>query len=50
MRRMFFVKKNELENLLYIALRFKPEYYGLNLDPDGWMNIDVLIYRINFLL
>ena len=43
------MKKNELENLLYIALRFKPEYYGLNLDPDGWMNIDVLIYRINFL-
>lgn len=43
------MKKQELENLLYIALRFKPEHYGIKTNAEGWANIDDLIYRINFL-
>jgi putative RNA 2'-phosphotransferase len=43
------MKRKELENLLYIALRFKPEQYGIRLNSDGWTPIDELIYKINFL-
>ena len=43
------MKQSELENLMYVALRFKPDYYGINLSADGWTSIDAFIYRINFL-
>jgi putative RNA 2'-phosphotransferase len=40
--------KKELEGLLYTALRFKSEYYGIKLDPKGWVTVDSLLYRLNF--
>ena len=43
------MRKSEVENLIYVALRFKPDAYGITLDRDGWTKIDDLIYKINFL-
>ena len=42
------MRKSELENLIYIALRFKPDYYGIMVGQDGWVKIDEFIYKINF--
>ena len=39
----------ELEQLIYSAIKHQPKYYGLILGEDGWIGIDTLIYRINFL-
>lgn len=38
----------KLENLIYTAIRHRPAYYGLHLE-NGWIGVDTLIYRINFL-
>lgn len=43
------MRKSEVENLIYVALRFKPEEYGIVVDSEGWTKIDDFIYRINFL-
>lgn len=55
---MFFQKKPakasgmsrvELEQIIYSAIRHQPKYYGLILDEGGWVGVDTLVYRINFL-
>jgi putative RNA 2'-phosphotransferase len=38
----------QIEQTLYIATRFKPEYYGIVVSHDGWMNVSTVIQRINF--
>ena len=38
----------QIEQTLYIATRFKPEYYGIVVSHDGWMNVGTVIQRINF--
>lgn len=38
----------QIEQTLYIALRFKPEYYGIIISHDGWVSIRRVIERINF--
>lgn len=43
------MRKSEVENLIYVALRFKSEEYGIVVDSEGWTKIDNFIYRINFL-
>lgn len=39
----------ELEQIIYSAIRHQPRYYGLILDEGGWVGVDTLVYRINFL-
>ena len=43
------MRKSEVENLIYVALRFKSDEYGIVVDSEGWTKIDDFIYRINFL-
>lgn len=43
------LKQTDIESLVYEALIHKTNYYGLHLEK-GWIGIDTLIYRVNFVL
>ena len=42
------MNNTELEKLIYNALHFKTDYYGIKFDNKGWTLIDAVIHRINF--
>lgn len=42
------MQTKDLETLLYTAIKYKSAYYGIR-SVKGWVSIDELIYRINFL-
>ncbi len=43
----FCMNQHDAEKLLYHILRFSTSSYGIEVN-DGWVNIDSLIYKVNF--
>ena len=41
--------RERLERLIYSALKYQYKAYGFILDEEGWLGVDTLIDRINFL-